>query len=251
MTITETLRRLPVVIAHRGDHRVYPENTLKAFARALQAGHCVECDVRFTCEGEAVIVHDELLDATTDIGARFPGLAGSRVEELPSDTVRSLNAVHPASGRRDPVPALEALLRLLKQQGGCADIEIKYAKAHDEAWVVAHLLEAVRRFGLERQVMISSFHHPYIALLKQACPEIFTALLFDALPDTALETVRASGADGCFAEERSMATPTLGRLHDAGIMTGAYTVNDPKRIDELVRMGVGVIFTDDIGAVAL
>jgi glycerophosphoryl diester phosphodiesterase len=249
MTITEKLRRVPVVIAHRGDHREYPENTLKAFEMALQAGVCIELDVCFTRDDEAVIIHEETFGEVTDLAAQFPELAGRRVEALESETIRSLKAIHPRTHRQEPVPIFEALLLLLKHHGGCADIEIKRSSAHADGWVVEHVLEPVMRFGLGQQVLISSFHHPYIALVKQTHPELFTAALFDALPDDAVKAVKMLEADACFAEASSIERVTIERLHQAGIITGAYTVNDPKHKDRLVTMGVEIIFTDDIGKV--
>ena len=57
----------PVVTAHRGFSGRYPENTLLAFEKAVELGvDIVEFDVRATSDGELVIIHDALLDRTTD-----------------------------------------------------------------------------------------------------------------------------------------------------------------------------------------
>jgi len=64
-------------VAHRGYHdraagRV--ENTLSAAAAAVVRGFAVECDVRLSADGEAIVFHDEMLDrlttATGAVGAR-------------------------------------------------------------------------------------------------------------------------------------------------------------------------------------
>src|SRR5581483_884504 len=49
-------------IAHRGlhDDRI-PENSLAAFALAIEAGYAIECDVQVTDEGEVVVFHDRTL----------------------------------------------------------------------------------------------------------------------------------------------------------------------------------------------
>jgi glycerophosphoryl diester phosphodiesterase len=55
-------------IAHRGLHdesRGIIENTQSAFAAAIAAGYAIECDVRLTAEGEAVVFHDSTLDRLT------------------------------------------------------------------------------------------------------------------------------------------------------------------------------------------
>src|SRR5262249_8823673 len=56
----------PLVIAHRGDSAHRPENTLAAFASALEVGaELVELDVQLTADGHVVVIHDATLDRTT------------------------------------------------------------------------------------------------------------------------------------------------------------------------------------------
>jgi len=48
-------------IAHRGlfdNEQDHPENTLPAFARAVEAGYGIELDVRLTKDGKLVVAHD-------------------------------------------------------------------------------------------------------------------------------------------------------------------------------------------------
>ncbi|HTQ56691.1 MAG TPA: glycerophosphodiester phosphodiesterase family protein [Bryobacteraceae bacterium] len=90
-----------VVIAHRGEHRAHPENTLPAFQAAVDAGaDYFELDVRTTADGHLVLMHDATVDRTTngsgavrrltldqirklDAGAKFgPRFAGTRVPTL-------------------------------------------------------------------------------------------------------------------------------------------------------------------------
>lgn len=60
-------RRLPLIIAHRGDLVQAPENTLPAFTRALSAGaDGVELDVRLTRDRRLVVFHDRNLDRTSN-----------------------------------------------------------------------------------------------------------------------------------------------------------------------------------------
>jgi glycerophosphoryl diester phosphodiesterase len=57
------------VIAHRGASGYAPENTLAAFELAVgQGADAFELDVRLTRDGAAVVIHDETLDRTTDLG---------------------------------------------------------------------------------------------------------------------------------------------------------------------------------------
>ena len=55
------------IVAHRGDSGSYPENTMLAFRKAVEAGSDgIELDVQLTKDGTVVIIHDEKVDRTTD-----------------------------------------------------------------------------------------------------------------------------------------------------------------------------------------
>ncbi|KKK67784.1 hypothetical protein LCGC14_2950600, partial [marine sediment metagenome] len=56
-----------LVIAHRGDSKVAPENTLPAFASAVKVGSdLVELDYYHWSDGVPVVFHDRELDRTTN-----------------------------------------------------------------------------------------------------------------------------------------------------------------------------------------
>ena len=53
--------------AHRGFSGKYPENTMLAFRKAIEAGaDGIELDVQLTQDGHVVIIHDETVDRTTN-----------------------------------------------------------------------------------------------------------------------------------------------------------------------------------------
>jgi glycerophosphoryl diester phosphodiesterase len=58
---------VPTVIGHRGACGEAPENTLASFGLAVAQGAAiVETDVHLTRDGKLVLIHDELLERTTD-----------------------------------------------------------------------------------------------------------------------------------------------------------------------------------------
>lgn len=73
------------VIAHRGEHRAHPENTLPAFQAAIEAGaDFFELDVRTTLDGRLVLMHDARVDRTTN--------GSGAVREMTFDEIRALDA---------------------------------------------------------------------------------------------------------------------------------------------------------------
>ncbi|EPN36207.1 glycerophosphoryl diester phosphodiesterase, partial [Pseudomonas syringae pv. actinidiae ICMP 19096] len=55
------------LIAHRGAKAYVPENTLLALEKAAECGaKWVEIDVKLTRDGQPVVIHDDMLDRTTN-----------------------------------------------------------------------------------------------------------------------------------------------------------------------------------------
>src|SRR5665648_1154591 len=62
-----TVQRTPRIIAHRGSSQDLPEQTLKAYVRAIAEGaDALECDVRLTVDSHLVCVHDRRVDRTSN-----------------------------------------------------------------------------------------------------------------------------------------------------------------------------------------
>lgn len=60
---------LPIVVAHRGGRDEFPQNTLEAFynAYSIDENVIMETDVNITKDGVLILLHNELLDATTNV----------------------------------------------------------------------------------------------------------------------------------------------------------------------------------------
>lgn len=87
--------------AHRGLHRwpQLPENTLVAFAAALELGAGIECDLRLTADDRLVVTHDA-------DGLRLSGRADRVIDHTQSEV-----AAWPVAEQR--VATVEQLLRLV------------------------------------------------------------------------------------------------------------------------------------------
>lgn len=72
-----------LVVAHRGDWRNAPENSMDAIKRALAMGvDIVEIDIRKTKDNQLIVMHDKSVDRTTN--------GKGKIAELQLDSIRKL-----------------------------------------------------------------------------------------------------------------------------------------------------------------
>src|SRR5690606_27886856 len=89
----------PLVVGHRGNSSVAPQNTLAAFEAAWRAGaDAIELDVRLTADRRTVVLHDAGVVVTTDGTGRVDTSTLSEVRAL---DVRSTFS-RACSGQRVP-----------------------------------------------------------------------------------------------------------------------------------------------------
>ena len=102
------------MLAHRGGKAEQDENTLAAFKATYAAGcHGFETDIHITADGKYVIMHDGLLDRTTN--------GSGRIEQLSSAYIRTVT-----TKGGEPIPFLEDLLDFFKDcEGLYVEFEMK------------------------------------------------------------------------------------------------------------------------------
>ncbi len=99
-----------MVIAHRGDWRNAPENSLQAIQNCIDMGvDMVEIDVRTTKDGHLVLMHDQTVDRTTT--------GKGKVSEITLDSLQTLylknGANHPTHHK---IPTLEEAMQVAKDK---------------------------------------------------------------------------------------------------------------------------------------
>jgi hypothetical protein len=155
-------RAKPIVMVHRGMSAAAPENTLEAYAAAMDFGaDGCEIDLRRTADGVLVLFHDDMLDRLTHgFGA---------VNQL---TYYELLALEPrllfghATNETRP-PTFVALLALARQRAMLLHLDVKEPNLDDE---IASLLEAAdvwdHVIAVNTQMAPKLSKHPKIKMLR-------------------------------------------------------------------------------------
>jgi glycerophosphoryl diester phosphodiesterase len=222
-------------VGHKGADHISPGNTFASFEAALDAGvDMIEFDVlpeRPDGSGELLLAHD-----FDDAAARTP----HTLEE---------GLAHFAGAAYDGIEL---------------DVDLKLAGYEER--VVA----ALERHGLAERALVSTMENSSLALLRERHPQIalgwsvprmrrdplrnpVTALpaivvlqyVRRALPGVAANRIRRGEIEALMAHWR-LVTPRLARaIRHAGGDLYVWTVDDPRRIAELERIGVSGVITND------
>jgi glycerophosphoryl diester phosphodiesterase len=219
-----------LVLAHRGANRLAPENTLLAFARALDTGaDGVELDVQRTRDDALVVRHD----------AELPD--GILLQDVP------------LSAARRAVPALATLEEALDVcAGSLVNIENKHPPGDpwDRPASAADLLaDLLTRRGDRDEVLVSSFNLAVIDRIRTLAPGSPTGWLTyaqDPLEDLATVVEHRHSAlhphvgsvAGLRAEE------LVRRGHAQGVQINVWTVNDAAELQRLAAAGVDAVVSD-------
>lgn len=242
----------PLVIAHRGGAGLRPENTLEAFRHAVALGaDWLELDVHLTADGEVVVIHDETVDRTTD--------GKGSVHDMTLAQIKSLDAGYrwtadggrtfPYRDRGLSVPTLDEVLAAFPETPIL--IELK----DDDPALAEAVAARIRRHEAGDRVMVASFHDRTLQHFRAIAPGIATSLAHDESlrfvilqrlgltafyqpPGVALQVPEYSGRLKVFSGG-------LVRLaHERGLEVHVWTVNDARKMEQLLMEGADGILTD-------
>ncbi len=229
----------PIGFAHRGGAADGYENSLAAFAGAVDLGYrYLETDAHATADGVLLAFHDASLDRVTDMSGR--------VARLPWSTVSRARI-----GGREPIPLLEDVLGTWPDIR--LNIDLKSARA------LAPLSAVLRRTASIDRVCVASFSERRLAAARQAVgPRLCTSL---GTRGVLLLRVAATARPAAFLAPRGVpcaqvpdrvgplrvVTPRLVELaHARGQRVHVWTVDDEQDMHRLLDLGVDGLMTDRI-----
>lgn len=280
-------------IAHRGARAFAPENTLEAVGKAAAFGCPVaEIDVHLSKDGELIVLHDDDLVRCSNVKQVFPDRKSYFVSDFTAAEIRKLDAgswfvaeLDKPAEKRQPFlqglsaremkvhisaadraryaggkvfhPTLREILELTHSKKLLLNIELKTLPRLYPG-IADKVVDVVRSLKMEREVIVSSFDHEQLALVRKRSKELATAALFTDRPHNPGRYIReVLDADaynpGCYGDYDTIGfSSASGKLEltairsalKAGLGVNVWTENDPARMKALIDAGVTGIFTD-------
>ncbi len=155
-----------MICAHRGASHRYPENSLKAFRKAVeQEADSIEIDIRQTRDGHLVACHDFNLSRLTGAAVDLPEVDLADFKKM---------RIH----NQEPPATIE---EIVSEVGSPTSFVFDIKENNLEK----KILKLVSEKKLQERIILSSFDPRILANLKRLNPEIKTALIagpFSILP---------------------------------------------------------------------
>lgn len=184
--------------AHRGCSYLYPENTISAFKAAAKLPGItgIEMDVQLTRDGEVVVFHDENVSRLTRGKRDVRDYSLKEISKLKIDAsgagkVKSGKALGISKALSkskvssklpdyEHIPTLDEFLTAMehycKQNGLMINIELKTSKYRYDG-IEEKTLKLVKKHGLSKYIVYSSFLADSIELMKKLDPDCSTGML--------------------------------------------------------------------------
>ena len=274
----------PLNLAHRGGAKLWPENTLFAFERAVSAGFDgAELDVQLSRDGKVVAFHDFLLKPELCrrdgrwLGARerqpIRDLTWSELQRFDVGRIkpRTLYAqrhrvLNPRDG--EGIPLLTDVIAGVRSRSADFKLFVELKTSTEEKDISSPpeaLVEAVIAdlddAGFMRNAALVGFDWTALLHAKTIAPDLacwFTtkrraphtgrgwAAGFhpSKFKSSIPRAIKHAGGDGWFASRTQASRARIEEAHALGLKVGVWTVNDARSMRGFKRLGVDAIVTD-------
>jgi glycerophosphoryl diester phosphodiesterase len=223
--------------AHRGDSKLFPENTLPAFESAVEKGaKQIEFDCQLTKDGEVVLMHDGTIDRTTNAKGKVGDYTLAELKEFDAGSWFAPKFAG------TPIPTLVETLETIPPEVQC-NVHLK--ESPGLAAAVTKIIVAMDRLD-----------QCFLACKNQATKEARTVE-----PGIRICNMERQSGDREAYIKNTLDTgatyiqlyknmedlkPAVDRLHDAGVTVNFYFGNTEQQIRSLAAAGIDYILTDDL-----
>jgi glycerophosphoryl diester phosphodiesterase len=208
-------------LAHRGDSRAAPENSLAAL---LAAAHLpgidgVELDVQVSADGVPVVIHDADLRRVQGVEA----------------AVRDLDAAALAGYG---IPRLAWVFEALPSEA-FIDIDLKVEPSRRLVEVCV-----AGRGEAPEQAAFDSMDTAVLSILSELAPGWPRWLGTESLDATVVAAAEATGCRAISAEWQTIDAASARLVIEAGLELAAWTITEPEIVHRLAALGVTTIFVE-------
>jgi len=225
-----------IIIGHRGASNIAPENTLKAFRKAIELkADFIEFDVLESRDGELVISHDEEISRLT---GRYGFVRDLTLEELKTFDF----------GEGEKIPTLQELIEITKGKINLnCEVIVK--------GISNKVIKILKKYDLTDSVLISSFKREELLKFQKIDPTVKLAYLdHNNYESPCSWDKKEEWIQFCINNKLYAINPFYPLVnqqfvdfaHDNNIKIFPFTVDSGPAMRKLIKFGVDGIITNDV-----
>ncbi len=230
------------VAAHRGNMSVFPENTMPAFASAVELKcEYIELDIQFTKDEQIVVTHDASAKRVTGVDVVIANSSYKELCEL--DFGKTFRASNSASMELLPfqrLPLLSDVYELIKGTDTAISIQPKCDG------IIKSVFKLAEKHDVKNQIAFNELNCEYLIEARRQSAAV--PLFWDRLPNTDFETDVYIGKEFNFTALmyvwQALNPEKIKKLQSHGIDVGAIVINDAKAMQEFLDLNIKRFYTD-------
>lgn len=224
------------IMAHRGSSFNAPENTMMAFEYAIMSmAEYIELDVHETKDGEIVVLHDPSLKRTTGVNKKIWNVTYDEIKNLDAGSYFGDEEIYGECY----IPTLREVIEYTK---GKIKLNIEIKLSDNEPNLVAKVVELIEEYKLLDDCYVTSMNFEALKEIKNLNENIRTGYVLT------LAYGNFYNLDYCDAfsiNEAYVNKNMVDKIHNKGKEIFVWTVNSKSKAEEMTKMGVDAIITDN------
>lgn len=225
-------------INHRGYSAESPENTIPAYIMSKQKGFTyVECDVSFTSDGVAVLLHDATIDRTSNGSGSISNMTYAKA------LTYDFGSWFSADFAGVKIPTFTEFIMTCKGLGLHPYIELKSNGSYTQAQIT-QIVDEVELCGMTGKVTYISFNNTYLEYVKNTDPDARLGLLANPINSTKISQAVAlkTSTNDVFMDAKlsTVTTSLLKSCITNGLPLEVWTVNTEDEIRSMPNYVTGV-----------
>ncbi|WP_225742981.1 glycerophosphodiester phosphodiesterase [Marinilactibacillus sp. Marseille-P9653] len=224
--------------AHRGFSSQFPENTMLAFEKAVEAGaDGIELDVQLTRDKEVVIFHDDTLERLTNGTGTLRNFTLAELQQL------SIGSQKCEEVLGQQIPTLREYLNWVSDTELLTNIELKTASG-DPTGLEQKVLELIDLFNVKEKIIISSFHVENMSRVKQLDSEIQTGLLVIDCDEKTVQKALELEMDYLHPLASKLDKTVIEHINKLNLKINTWTINEVSDLQKANAANLYGIITD-------
>ncbi|CAI2178496.1 20252_t:CDS:2 [Funneliformis geosporum] len=227
----------PLCVGHRGYPDKFPENTLKSLQKALIYGaNALESDVRYTKDGQVIMMHDNTLDTTTN----GTGLI---------DDKNWVGYIEYLNSENESIPRFQDVLDLLKQDENVdvfLIVDIKEDNRIEILDAIADIIQSNTPYNFSSQLYLGIWTPDFLVKARKVLPEIPIAHIGSDISEARKTFFEVESYNIEYPHILSDDTGFAKQIKIWGKKLFVWTLEDPKDIKKCFEIGnIDAILVND------